>query len=102
MQDLLNCFHSIAGRNISVEEGMNHRNFAAWFSCMPGVTVQFLTISGPACALLVHPDMQPALVNLETGDFCELDANPADPFMVYQLQYEGWHPWRFHIASGNL
>lgn len=66
------------------------RHFAAWFSCMPGVTVHLLSTHGPACALLAHPERCPALVNLETGEFRELvDVSPADPFVGYRVQYEG-------------
>ena len=71
------------------------RRFAAWFSVMPGYTVQLLAYD-PPCAMLMddNRERQPALVSLDTGELRVLEGSPADPFVTYRLCYTGRrHPW---------
>lgn len=47
------------------------REIDMWFCCMPGVTVHLLRRRRPA-AVLAHPNMPAAMIDLETGELVEL------------------------------
>lgn len=52
------------------------RDFTAFFCCMPGVRIKMGSFGWPAAAVLVHPEMRPAVLNLETGELREFDFEP--------------------------